>query len=338
MDTSVRRIEVSSEPGKIYFLRVTWEEDLGSGFSVDLCDGQSAWTGKVSEEEVSKEAQEMEMKRQIYVDELCQALTAGGKQTNSYSFDLSKDPADNRSLHFSYEKVLKDVFFKLGSVELHTVSKPIEVIKELINHGLDRSTELQARNEHLLGENERLGRERDYVTEELKKYVQAKEVLEQDLYTRFVLVLNEKKAKIRSLQEKLKQAQEEVESELQHRGDTSTVESKAPAEQDYEGSTDEENTENNENPRPSTSARVKRGHTPLDDSLHDVTDVAPTRKRRQRNQRGEKSDAGKETEEPQEKGRSGSTQQKSSSSSQPPKECATPARSTPDPEDLFDDI
>lgn len=51
----------------------------------------------------------------------------------------------------------------------------------------------------------------------LKKYVQAKEVLEQDLYTRFVLVLNEKKAKIRSLQEKLKQAQEEVESELQHR-------------------------------------------------------------------------------------------------------------------------
>ncbi|XP_058889307.1 DNA repair protein XRCC4-like isoform X2 [Acipenser ruthenus] len=255
MDTSVRRIEVSSEPGKIYFLRVTWEEDLGSGFSVDLCDGQSAWTGKVSEEEVSKEAQEMEMKRQIYVDELCQALTAGGKQTNSYSFDLSKDPADNRSLHFSYEKVLKDVFFKLGSVELHTVSKPIEVIKELINHGLDRSTELRARNEHLLGENERLGQERDYVTEELKKYVQAKEVLEQDLYTRFVLVLNEKKAKIRSLQEKLKQAQEEVESELQHRGDTSTVESKAPAEQDYEGSTDEENTENDENPRPSTSAR-----------------------------------------------------------------------------------
>lgn len=41
------------------------------------------------------------------------------------------------------------------------------------------------------------------------------------------------------------------------RGDTSTVESKAPAEQDYEGSTDEENTENNENPRPSTSARGK---------------------------------------------------------------------------------
>lgn len=51
------------------------------------------------------------------------------------------------------------------------------------------------------------------------------------------------------------------------------------------------------------ASTVKRGHTPLDDSLHDVTDVAPTRKRRQRNQRGEKSDAGKETEEPQEKGR-----------------------------------
>lgn len=44
----------------------------------------------------------------------------------------------------------------------------------------------------------------------LQKCVEAKEELEADLYKRFVLVLNEKKAKIRSLQKHLKEVEETV--------------------------------------------------------------------------------------------------------------------------------
>ena len=42
----------------------------------------------------------------------------------------------------------------------------------------------------------------------MKRYVGGKEALESELYSRFVLVLNEKKAKIRSLQETVSQLQE----------------------------------------------------------------------------------------------------------------------------------
>lgn len=42
----------------------------------------------------------------------------------------------------------------------------------------------------------------------LKHYTGCKEALEAELYSRFVLVLNEKKAKIRSLQESITQLQE----------------------------------------------------------------------------------------------------------------------------------
>lgn len=42
----------------------------------------------------------------------------------------------------------------------------------------------------------------------LKRYVGGKEALEAELYSRFVLVLNEKKAKIRSLQETVAHLQE----------------------------------------------------------------------------------------------------------------------------------
>lgn len=51
----------------------------------------------------------------------------------------------------------------------------------------------------------------------LQKCVEAKEQLEADLYQRFILVLNEKKAKIRSLQNSLKKAEEAVEKTPQTR-------------------------------------------------------------------------------------------------------------------------
>lgn len=54
----------------------------------------------------------------------------------------------------------------------------------------------------------------------MERYVQGKEALEGDLYSRFVLVLNEKKAKIRALQEKIKQLQETVEEEKQRYSST----------------------------------------------------------------------------------------------------------------------
>lgn len=46
------------------------------------------------------------------------------------------------------------------------------------------------------------------VRSRLKRYARGKEALEEELYSRFVLVLNEKKAKIRSLQESVTQLQE----------------------------------------------------------------------------------------------------------------------------------
>lgn len=47
--------------------------------------------------------------------------------------------------------------------------------------------------------------------------MEAKEELETDLYQRFVLVLNEKKAKIRNLQKLLKEAKEPTEDKTHAR-------------------------------------------------------------------------------------------------------------------------
>ncbi|XP_005996715.1 DNA repair protein XRCC4 isoform X2 [Latimeria chalumnae] len=331
MQKQVCKIQPVCEPDSIYYLCITWKDNIGRGFDLILCDGQSAWTGTVSEEEISKEAVEVAMEREKYVDELCKALTLGAKRTENYCFDFSKDGSKPDVLQFSYEKLLKDVSFKLGSMELTIVSNPTEVIKELINYGLDCTAEERARNEHLQKENERLQSDWSYIMGELEKCVKAKEELEQDLYARFILVLNEKKRKIRQLRAS-------QQSSSGDRADMATAQRASATEEDYGGSTDEESkdsdSESNSHPRPSTSANAVHKTISTDNSPHDTFDIAPSRKRRQRlpkTHSTEKKKAAVEEES------SNPAPQKSGTCHAAGKSLET-AKNIAEPEDLFEDF
>lgn len=63
----------------------------------------------VPEEEISKEAADMEMEREKYVEELRKVLLFEGRLEDKYSFDISKEGINGEDLSFSYEKNLKDV-------------------------------------------------------------------------------------------------------------------------------------------------------------------------------------------------------------------------------------
>uniref|UniRef100_A0A4X1TA34 DNA repair protein XRCC4 n=1 Tax=Sus scrofa TaxID=9823 RepID=A0A4X1TA34_PIG len=277
MERKVSRIYLTSEPEIIHFLQVAWEKTLGSGFVITLTDGQSAWIGTVSESEISQEADDMALEKEKYVDELRKALVSGAGPTDTYKFNFSKD-----SCQFSFEKNLKDVSFRLGSFNLEKVANPAEVIRELICYCLDTISEKQAKNEHLQKENERLLRDWNDVQERFEKCVSAKEAVETDLYKRFILVLNEKKAKIRSLYKLLNEVQE-LEKNIEHKREIPTC-SEMTTDRDsiYDESTDEEN-EIPPNPSVLTSATLKRDDSII--SSPDVTDIAPSRKRRQRMQK-----------------------------------------------------
>lgn len=45
MEKTLNRIHPVSDPEATYFLQVSWEKDLGTGFGIILSDGQCAWTG-----------------------------------------------------------------------------------------------------------------------------------------------------------------------------------------------------------------------------------------------------------------------------------------------------
>ncbi|KAM8827837.1 DNA repair protein XRCC4-like isoform 2-T3 [Spinachia spinachia] len=227
MNVSVRELRLSSNPDSSYFLRVDWRgRSLGSGFRLLLTDGQSAWRGDVSEKEVREEAEELEMQTERYAQDLRQALTAA-ETSGTYSFAMTPPPAERReAVTLQYEKVQKDISFRLGSAQLMADPQPAQAVRELLIHSLQRGTTLENHNQSLQEENQSLTREQRRITADLQRYAAGKEALEAELYSRFVLVLNEKKAKIRSLLKETSCGGQKEEEEQQ--------------EDEYGGSTDEE--------------------------------------------------------------------------------------------------
>ncbi|XP_071322032.1 DNA repair protein XRCC4 isoform X2 [Trachinotus anak] len=339
MHTSVCEIHISPQPDSVYFLRLDWRgRGLGSGFQLLLTDGQDAWRGEVSEAAVCEEAEELEMPTERYVQDLQQALM-GTESSITYSFSLTPSPPGS-TVTLAYEKVQRDISFRLGSVSLKAVSEPAEAVRQLLVHSLQRGNTLEQQNQNLEEENRRLRQEQQRISAELKRYVGGKEALEVELYSRFILVLNEKKAKIRSLQETLTHLQQKSSEGQKNKepvksGQTAGSEEEEGEEDEYGGSTDEEPEEVQPTSAPTLQSRGASTPSPLDDSLKDITDVAPSRKRRFRHLGAPDTTVKKPTPQ--------TSQRKSdspagSSKQQTPQRSADAVAASSEVEDLFEDF
>ncbi len=197
-DVRVKRSKVAKlqVEGDLEALFVSTEYD-DRDLLVTLTDCERAWNGCLTHTQLSDLASKANLERAEYVKMTLNALNGSTDTPCVCAVSLR-----GAALKLSWKKLLKDgVRFELGSMTLSRQEAVKEVQCSLLDFLVERVNDLQNEMGQLKDANVRLDREHRSALSRLEANVQLKESIENDLFGKFRLILNSKKAKIRHLLE-----------------------------------------------------------------------------------------------------------------------------------------
>ncbi|XP_033638758.1 DNA repair protein XRCC4-like [Asterias rubens] len=255
---SLCRIDVGRQP---YFLQTTLREGGKDGFDLVITDTINSWEGKLSLKRLEKLAKEVNMDLQEFIEQTKKALTR--QNIGDLAFEYQMKPSDGSGSEFSWKKVMTsgNIKFQLGSLSLEVAEDPSEAIQELFIFTIQNAASLRENINVLEGENEKLSTERANALKRLEKCVNLHSEMEQELFSKFQVVLNDKKAKIRRLKQEVKDAISNAESASSHlpTRDTSHPSLNSSGEESNEDDLEDEELEDDEI---STDEESKSRHKP----------------------------------------------------------------------------
>lgn len=195
--------------------------------SLQVSDGVRAWQGSLSTTQLKALAERSKLTLKSFLTDTRKALSR--KDLGELSFLYSAKHLEDDKLELTWKKHIlsENIKFQLGQVEL--CSRPSAcIVPPLISFGIDSISELQQRLGQLEAKCVRLTREREEALQILRQHASIQEQVEKDLFSKFKVVLNEKKAKIRNVME-LKRHLVEQSEELRQKLWTHSTSSSAPA-------------------------------------------------------------------------------------------------------------
>jgi hypothetical protein len=157
--------------------------------------------GVVTHEHVREMAGRTKSCEEEHLEETKNAFMRAGQADCHFEYVTQLE--GNGDLTLTWKRILKDgVKVLLGTVVMET--RPMaDVNHGMLKDGAKETVRFVEEIERVKKENSRLAGERDHALMRLRETVNIKEEVEADLYGKFVLYANAKKAKIRSLAEAL---------------------------------------------------------------------------------------------------------------------------------------
>ncbi|XP_057298378.1 DNA repair protein XRCC4-like [Hydractinia symbiolongicarpus] len=171
--------------------------------SLTITNGDELYLGELSMQDIQEMASEVDMSIEKY-----QALIKESFGYKSGSHDLGRFAyllhGDGESYKFIIKQELEGgILFKLGSIVVHKQETSSGKVIEIFDHLQDQLKSLQTEVSNFKSLSKSLEADKKDMCKRLEAYTSIKNSLEQDLYTKFSLVLNEKKARIRELKTQL---------------------------------------------------------------------------------------------------------------------------------------
>ncbi|XP_071853048.1 uncharacterized protein [Apostichopus japonicus] len=199
---SLSSITANGETFFLFTTTIAEEEDNVVSFELVLTDAINAWSGSISNSDLQALCKEIKEDLSKFIEESKEALTQTDDGSNLV-FGYQVKSLRDGCKELAWKRVMQDenIKFQLGSVRLQPADDPSEHMRELLQHSIEEVAASQKKMKHLECEQDRLSSERAQALKRLEKCVEMKEEQDKNLYSKFCVVLNEKKSKIRKLQE-----------------------------------------------------------------------------------------------------------------------------------------
>ena len=199
---TLAKLETEGSFPTLYVLTVYEKGTL----ALKVSDGKQIWDGTFHRIALASMAEKAKLAFDMFIQQSLHALTQCGSEDITFAFSTSVDSSNN--LVFAWKKyiVSENVKFQIASVTLQQSSL---TISSMLEFAVNSISDLKEDISSLTKTVENLKKERSQALEKLKQCATLKEDLESDLYGKFKLVLNDKKAKIRHFSEQVKTLAEE---------------------------------------------------------------------------------------------------------------------------------
>lgn len=187
--TTIKKIQVN---GENYFLKVIWNDD----WKLDLFSRDQYWSGVLTCDKIGSFCNQLNLNQKQYVENAKKALS-------------TDDPSNDFIINFSNGKLvweknipLSTLTMKHGVVEMeHFIDGGSEVlVNELLGLMKTKDDLLENKDQELKNVAQQL---KDLI-EKFENSAKLKVKMEEDLYFKFITLLNEKKMKISEYEEFIK--------------------------------------------------------------------------------------------------------------------------------------
>lgn len=196
-DTSISKININ---GQNVYCRILWEDNENDLFRLKIFAGSSSWSGRFSTEFAENCRSLLDETKEEYK---MNARKAFSDSNDDFVYDFVISADDENAARFSWKKVFEDsTIMAHGSIPLHR-DDAMESKDALIDLLLSENKDLRETIEVLDMRNNALTENLEKCKKEMEEFVHMKTQLESSLYGKFVQLLNEKKRRIRLLEENI---------------------------------------------------------------------------------------------------------------------------------------